>query len=154
MFGLNVTSDFRKEFRPSLRDALASAGAMGAALAVRYVGSSRGLFLAASLGAGLIGGLVPALLSAHLHPLADAASLSRAVAKLEKLESEQTADAEAVRTVAQANAALQARLDTLEKHMAKVERANLDTNPTGAVAPSDHAPLPPKRDDKHKPPKS
>jgi hypothetical protein len=133
MFGLNVTSDFRKEFRPSLRDALASAGAMGAALAVRYVGSSRGLFLAASLGAGLIGGLVPALLSAHLHPLADAASLSRAVAKLEKLESEQTADAEAVRTVAQ---------------------ANLDTNPTGAVAPSDHAPLPPKRDDKHKPPKS
>lgn len=154
MFGLNVTSDLRKEFRPSLREALASAVVMGAALAVRYGGSGRGLFLAASLGAGVIGGLVPALLSAHLHPLAEAASHSRAVDKLQKLESEQTADAEAVRAIVEANAALQARLDTLEKRVAKVERANLDTNPTGAVAPSDHAPLPPKRDDKHKPPKS
>jgi hypothetical protein len=154
MFGLNVTSDFRKELRPSLREALASTAAMGAGLAARFGGSGRGLFLAASLGAGVVGGLVPALLSAHLHPLADAASLSRAVDKLQKLESEQTADAEVVRTIVQANAALQVRLDTLEKRLAKVERANLDTNPTGAVAPSDHAPLPPKRDDKHKPPKT
>src|SRR5271170_7671045 len=108
MFGLNVTSDFRKEFRPSLREALASAGAIGTALAVRFGGSGRGLFLAASLGAGVIGGLVPTLLSAHLHPLADAASLSRTVDKPQKLESEQTADAEAVRTISQSNAALQA----------------------------------------------
>ena len=152
MFGLNVISDFRKEFKPSPREALASV--LGA-LAARFGGwSGRGLFVAASLGAGLIGGLVLALLSAHLHPLADAASLSRALDKLQKLESEQNADAEVVRTIAQANAALQARLDTLEKRVAKVERASLDTNPTGAVAPSDHAPLPPKRDDKHKPPKS
>src|SRR5271169_455836 len=110
MFGLNVTSDFRRGFRPSLREALASAGAMGSALAVRFGGSGRGLLLAASLGAGVIGGLLPTLLSAHLHPLADAGSLSRAVDKLQKLESEQTADAEVVRTIAQANAALQVRL--------------------------------------------
>lgn len=153
MFGLNVTSDFRKELRPSLREALASAGAVGAGLAARLRGSSgRGLFLAVSLGAGLIGGLVPALLSAHLHPVADAASLSRAIDKLQKLESAQTADAEVVRTIAQANATLQTRLDTLEKRLAKVERANIDASPTGAVSPSDRAP-PPRRDDKHKPPK-
>ena len=152
MFGLNVISDFRKEFKPSPREALASV--LGA-LAARFGGSSgRGLFLAASLGAGLIGELVPALLSAHLHPLADATALSRTIDKLQKLELVQTADAEVVRTIAQANAALQARLDTLEKRVAKVERTSLDTNPTGAVAPSDRAPLPPKRDDKHKPPKS
>ena len=52
--------------------------------------------------------------------------------------------------IAQANSTLQARLDTLERRLAKVERANLDPNPTGAVAP----PPPPKPDSKRKPPKN
>ena len=143
MFGLNLISDFRKESRPWLRESLAaSAGGLGT-LAARFGGSSgRGLFLVASLGAGLIGGLVPAALGRHSHAIvAD---------KLQKLESEQTADAQAVGVIAQANATLQARLDTLEKRLVKVERANLDTVPTGAVAP----PLPPKPDSKRKPPKN
>ena len=136
MFGLNLISDLRKESGPSLRESLG-------ALAARFGGSSgRGLFLAASLGAGLIGGLAPAALGRHSHALvAD---------KLQKLESEQTAYAQAVGMIAQANTALQARLDALEKRLVKVERANLDTNPTGAVAP----PPPPKPDSKRKPPKN
>ena len=143
MFGLNLISDFRKESRPSLRESLGSAWALGGALAARFVGSSgRGVFLAAALGAGLMGGLVPHVLGTH--------SRSLAAEKLQKLESEQTADAQAVGVIAQAYATLQARLDTLEKRLVKVERANLDTVPTGAVAP----PLPPKPDSKRKPPKN
>ena len=143
MFGLNLTSDFHKESKPSLRESLASAWGLGGAVATRLVGSSgRGVFLAAALGAGLMGGLVPHVLGTH--------SRSLAAEKLQKLESEQTADAQAVGMVAQANATLQARLDTLEKRLAKVERANLDTNPTGAVA----SPPPPKPDSKRKPPKT
>jgi hypothetical protein len=142
MFGLNLISDFRKESRPRLHDSLAAAWGLGA-LAARFGGSSsRGLLLAASLGAGLVGGLVPAALGKHSHAVvAD---------KLQKLESEQTADAQAVGMIAQANSALQARLDALEKRLVKVERTNLDTNPTGAVAP----PPPPKPDSKRKPPKN
>ena len=135
MFGLNLISDLHKESGPSLRESLG-------ALAARFGGSSgRGLFLAASLGAGLMGGLVPHVLGTH--------SRSLAAEKLQKLESEQTAYAQAVGTIAQANTALQARLDALEKRLVKVERANLDTNPTGAVASP-----PPKPDSKRKPSKS
>ena len=136
MFGLNLISDFRKESGPSLRESLG-------ALAARFGGSSgRGLYLAGALGAGLVGGLAPAALGKHSHAVvAD---------KLQKLDSEQTADAQAVGMIAQTNAALQARLDTLEKRLVKVERANLDPNPTGAVAP----PPPPKPDSKRKPPKN
>lgn len=147
MLGLNLTSDLPKESKPSLRDALSGLGA----LAARFGGSGRGLFLAASLAAGVIGGLVPTALRTHLHPPADAAALSRAVDELQKLEAEQAADAQTVHTAAQANAALQARLDTLEKRLAKVERANVDTNPTGAV--TSPPPLA-KADGKRKPPKS
>jgi hypothetical protein len=140
MFGLNLISDFRKESRPWLRESLAAPWALGV-IAARFGSSSRGLFLAASLGAGLVGGLVPAALGKHSHAVvAD---------KLQKLESEQTADAQAVGMIAQANSALQARLDTLEKRLVKVERANLDTIPTGAVAPS-----PPKPEIKRRPPKN
>jgi hypothetical protein len=136
MFGLNLISDFRRESGPSLHESLG-------ALAARFGGSSgRGLILAAALGAGLMGGLVPHVLGTH--------SRSLAAEKLQKLESEQTADSQAVGMVAQANTALQARLDALEKRLVKVERANLDTNPTGAVAP----PPPPKPDSKRKPPKT
>jgi hypothetical protein len=143
MFGLNQISDFRRESRPSLRESLAASALGLGALAERFVGSSgRGLFIAAALGAGLMGGLVPHVLGTH--------SRSLAAEKLQKLESEQTADAQAVGMVAQANAALQARLDTLERRLSKVERASLDTNPTGAVA----APPPPKPDSKRKPPKN
>ena len=143
MFGLNLISDFRRESRPSLRESLAASALGLGALAARFGGSSgRGLFLAASLGAGVMGGLVPHVLGTH--------SRSLATEKLQKLESEQTADAQAVGMIAQANAALQARLDTLERRLTKVERANLDTNPTGAVA----APSPPKPDSKRRPPKS
>jgi hypothetical protein len=143
MFGLNLISDFRKESRPSLRESLAaSAWGLGGALAARFVGSSgRGVLLAASLGAGLMGGLAPHVLGTH--------SRSVAAEKLQKLESEQTADAQAVGMIAQANATLQARLDTLEKRLVKVERASLDVNPTGAVASP-----PPKPDSKRKPRKS
>jgi hypothetical protein len=143
MFGLNLISDFRRESRPSLREALgASASGLGA-FAARLGGSSgRGLFLAASLGAGIMGGLVPHALGTH--------SRSLATEKLQKLESEQTADAQAVGMIAQANAALQSRLDTLERRLTKVEKASLDTYPTGAVASMP----PPKPDTKHKPPKS
>ena len=145
MFGLNVTSDVRKDQRPSPREILSGLRA----LAARFGGSGRGLFVAASLGAGVIGGLVPAALSAHSRS-ADAASLSRAVEKLQKLESEQTADAEVVVTVAQANVTLQARLDTLERRLGKLERVNLDQSPTGAVP----SPQPAKPDSKRKPSKS
>ena len=143
MFGLNLISDFRKESKPSLRESLATAGGLGA-LAARFGGSSgQRLFLAASLVAGLVGGLVPAALGRHSHAIV--------AEQLQKLESEQTADSQAVGMIAQANATLQARLDTLEKRLSKVEKANLDTNPTGAVA----SPLPPpKPESKRKPPKS
>ena len=143
MFGLNLISDFRRESRPSLRESLGATASGLGAFAARFGGSSgRGLFLAASLGAGIMGGLVPHVLGTH--------SRSLATEKLQKLESEQTADAQAVGMIAQANAALQSRLDTLERRLTKVEKASLDTYPTGAVA----SPPPPKPDTKHKPPKS
>jgi hypothetical protein len=143
MFGLNLISDFRKESRPSLRESLAAAGGLGALAARVGSSSGRGLFLAASLAAGLMGGLVPHMLGTH--------SRSLAAEQLQKLASEQTADGQAVGMIAQANATLQARLDTLEKRLSKVEKANLDTNPTGAVA----SPLPPpKPESKRRPPKS
>jgi hypothetical protein len=142
MLGLNLISDIRKESRPSLRESLAAAAWGLGGLAARLGGSSgRGLFLAASLGAGLMGGLVPHVLGTH--------SRSLVADKLQKLESEQTADSQAVGMIAQANATLQTRLDTLEKRLLKVERANLDTNPTGAVASP-----PPKPESKRKPSKS
>ncbi len=150
MFGLNLTSDFHKESKKSLRDSLA----LGfGALSARFDGSSgRGLILAAALCAGVIGGLVPTVLKAALHRSADAASLSRTVDKVEKLESEQTADAATVGSIAQANALLQARVDTLEKRLAKVEKANLDMTPSGAIASPDHTAL--RSDNKHKQPKN
>jgi len=143
MFGLNLISDFRRESRPPLRESLAAVASGMGVLAARFVGSSgRGLFLVAALGAGVMGGIVPHVLGTH--------SRSLATEKLQKLESEQTADAQAVGMIAQANTALQARLDTLERRLTKVERANLDTNPTGAVA----SPPPPRPDSKRKPPKN
>src|ERR1700691_1191451 len=107
MFRLSFISDFLQETRPRLRESLA--GGFGA-LAARFRGSpGRGPLLAAALAAGLIGGLVPAGLSAHRHG-AETASLSRAADELQKLETQQTADAGAVGVAAQANAGLQARL--------------------------------------------
>jgi hypothetical protein len=151
MFRPNVISGFLDETRPRLRESLA--GGLGA-LAARFGGSpGRGPLLAAALVAGLIGGTVPAALSAHRHDAAETASLSRAVDELQKLETQQTADAEAVGAAAQANAALQARLDTLEKRLAKVERANLDSSPTSAIAAPDHPLPPPRPDGRRKPPK-
>ena len=154
MLGLNVISGFRRESLPSLRESLASAWGRCAAAAPLRVLQGRGLFLAASLGAGLIGGLAPAALSARLHPPVDTAAVSHAVDKIQKLEAEQIADAAVVRTIAQANSAMQARLDMLEKRLAKVERGNFDANSTGAIAPVVRPSPPPKPDSKRKPPKA
>ena len=139
MFGLNLTSDLRKEFGLSLREALGSALAVGGglgALTARMAGpSGRGLLIAGSLAAGVVGGLVPGILRAHVHALADAASVSRTDDRFQKLKSVRPQDCKSLRAAAQANAALQPRMDMLEKRLAKVEKASVDANATGPSLP-------------------